>query len=230
MAGEQAGIAGGCGVQHQVLPCSCAVSPSVSECRDVLLPLLTDQLSGQLDDNASKPDHEASSQLLSSILEVLDRKDVVSAVAADGSTAHTGPVAEGKNGSVWPSGPRAWPRQLRIWVLGRPPPFWKWLEACPCWRLLCKSWPGESTCHWAWHCPLLLLVLFETPMSTCQNQRPVYMLLFMQKPRPSWPLVPDHTIVDVPELLASSHFHSVSDTDPSEPRGNYMFPYLASSL
>ncbi|KAK1342411.1 hypothetical protein QTO34_015176 [Cnephaeus nilssonii] len=45
-------------------------------CRDVLLPLLTDQLSGQLDDNSSKPDHEASSQLLSSILEVLDRKDV----------------------------------------------------------------------------------------------------------------------------------------------------------
>ncbi|XP_023592526.1 dedicator of cytokinesis protein 5 [Trichechus manatus latirostris] len=47
-----------------------------SECRDVLLPLLTDQLSGQLDDSSSKPDHEASSQLLSSILEVLDRKDV----------------------------------------------------------------------------------------------------------------------------------------------------------
>ncbi|XP_034517136.1 dedicator of cytokinesis protein 5 isoform X2 [Ailuropoda melanoleuca] len=47
-----------------------------SECRDVLLPLLTDQLSGQLDDNSSKPDHEASSQLLSNILEVLDRKDV----------------------------------------------------------------------------------------------------------------------------------------------------------
>ncbi|XP_001107224.3 dedicator of cytokinesis protein 5 isoform X2 [Macaca nemestrina] len=47
-----------------------------SECREVLLPLLTDQLSGQLDDNSSKPDHEASSQLLSNILEVLDRKDV----------------------------------------------------------------------------------------------------------------------------------------------------------
>uniref|UniRef100_G3U713 Dedicator of cytokinesis 5 n=1 Tax=Loxodonta africana TaxID=9785 RepID=G3U713_LOXAF len=47
-----------------------------SECRDVLLPLLIDQLSGQLDDNSSKPDHEASSQLLSNILEVLDRKDV----------------------------------------------------------------------------------------------------------------------------------------------------------
>ncbi|KAI5167804.1 Dedicator Of Cytokinesis Protein 5 [Manis pentadactyla] len=46
------------------------------ECRDVLLPLLADQLSGQLDDNASRPDHEASSQLLSNILEVLDRKDV----------------------------------------------------------------------------------------------------------------------------------------------------------
>lgn len=51
---------------------------SLPECRDVLLPLLTDQLSGQLDDNSSKPDHEASSQLLSNILEVLDRKDVVS--------------------------------------------------------------------------------------------------------------------------------------------------------
>nr|XP_058927691.1 dedicator of cytokinesis protein 5 isoform X2 [Kogia breviceps] len=47
-----------------------------SECRDVLLPLLIDQLSGQLDDNSSKPDHEASSQLLSYILEVLDRQDV----------------------------------------------------------------------------------------------------------------------------------------------------------
>ncbi|XP_071068039.1 dedicator of cytokinesis protein 5 isoform X2 [Dasypus novemcinctus] len=47
-----------------------------SECRDVLLPLLIDQLSGQLDDNCTKPDHEASSQLLSNILEVLDRKDV----------------------------------------------------------------------------------------------------------------------------------------------------------
>uniref|UniRef100_A0A8D1N972 Dedicator of cytokinesis protein 5 n=1 Tax=Sus scrofa TaxID=9823 RepID=A0A8D1N972_PIG len=52
-----------------------------SECRDVLLPLLIDQLSGQLDDNSSKPDHEASSQLLSYILEVLDRKDVGSFVA-----------------------------------------------------------------------------------------------------------------------------------------------------
>ncbi|XP_051051418.1 dedicator of cytokinesis protein 5 [Phodopus roborovskii] len=47
-----------------------------AECREVLLPLLTDQLSGQLDDHSSKPDHEASSQLLSNILEVLDRKDV----------------------------------------------------------------------------------------------------------------------------------------------------------
>ncbi|KFV68218.1 Dedicator of cytokinesis protein 5, partial [Dryobates pubescens] len=47
-----------------------------AECRDALLPLLVDQLSGQLDDNCSKPDHEASSQLLSSVLEVLDRKDV----------------------------------------------------------------------------------------------------------------------------------------------------------
>uniref|UniRef100_A0A8C3NGL4 Uncharacterized protein n=1 Tax=Geospiza parvula TaxID=87175 RepID=A0A8C3NGL4_GEOPR len=47
-----------------------------AECRDALLPLLIDQLSGQLDDNSSKPDHEASSQLLSSVLEVLDRKDV----------------------------------------------------------------------------------------------------------------------------------------------------------
>uniref|UniRef100_A0A669Q9I2 Dedicator of cytokinesis 5 n=1 Tax=Phasianus colchicus TaxID=9054 RepID=A0A669Q9I2_PHACC len=46
------------------------------ECREALLPLLIDQLSGQLDDNSNKPDHEASSQLLSSILEVLDRKDV----------------------------------------------------------------------------------------------------------------------------------------------------------
>ncbi|KAL7981409.1 hypothetical protein Chor_002305 [Crotalus horridus] len=47
-----------------------------SECRDVLLPLLVDQLSGQLDDNSHKPDHEACSQLLSNILEILDRKEV----------------------------------------------------------------------------------------------------------------------------------------------------------
>ncbi|XP_043392159.1 dedicator of cytokinesis protein 5 isoform X2 [Chelonia mydas] len=47
-----------------------------SECRDALLPLLIDQLSGQLDDNSNKPDHEACSQLLSNVLEVLDRKDV----------------------------------------------------------------------------------------------------------------------------------------------------------
>lgn len=56
---------------------------SPSECRDVLLPLLIDQLSGQLDDNSSKPDHEASSQLLSYLLEVLDRKDVVSQRVTD---------------------------------------------------------------------------------------------------------------------------------------------------
>lgn len=48
------------------------------------MPLLTDQLSGQLDDHSSKPDHEASAQLLSNILEVLDRKDVVSAVILHG--------------------------------------------------------------------------------------------------------------------------------------------------
>uniref|UniRef100_A0A8C6JEL3 Uncharacterized protein n=1 Tax=Melopsittacus undulatus TaxID=13146 RepID=A0A8C6JEL3_MELUD len=51
---------------------------SFLECRDALLPLLIDQLSGQLDDNSNKPDHEACSQLLSNVLEVLDRKDVVS--------------------------------------------------------------------------------------------------------------------------------------------------------
>uniref|UniRef100_A0A803YG23 Dedicator of cytokinesis 5 n=1 Tax=Meleagris gallopavo TaxID=9103 RepID=A0A803YG23_MELGA len=61
-------------VQLSVLLIWCCVS--FSECRDALLPLLIDQLSGQLDDNSNKPDHEASSQLLSSILEVLDRKDV----------------------------------------------------------------------------------------------------------------------------------------------------------
>uniref|UniRef100_A0A8D2LI46 Dedicator of cytokinesis 5 n=1 Tax=Varanus komodoensis TaxID=61221 RepID=A0A8D2LI46_VARKO len=47
-----------------------------AECRDILLPLLVDQLSGQLDDNSNKPDHDACSQLLSNILEVLDRKEV----------------------------------------------------------------------------------------------------------------------------------------------------------
>ncbi|XP_030057685.1 dedicator of cytokinesis protein 5 isoform X1 [Microcaecilia unicolor] len=65
---------------HQKLTCMTKIVDSNlfrhSECRDALLPLLLDQLSGQLDDNSSKPDHEASSQLLSNILEVLHRKDV----------------------------------------------------------------------------------------------------------------------------------------------------------
>uniref|UniRef100_A0A8C5HAK3 DOCKER domain-containing protein n=1 Tax=Gouania willdenowi TaxID=441366 RepID=A0A8C5HAK3_GOUWI len=47
------------------------------DCRDVLLPLVTDQLSGQLDDHSSKPDYEACVQLLSTVLDNLDRKDVV---------------------------------------------------------------------------------------------------------------------------------------------------------
>ena len=47
------------------------------DCRDVLLPLVTDQLSGQLDDHSNKPDHEACVQLLSTVLDILDRKDVV---------------------------------------------------------------------------------------------------------------------------------------------------------
>lgn len=59
-------------------PTRCGALFHFLECRDALLPLLIDQLSGQLDDNSNKPDHEASSQLLSSVLEVLDRKDVVS--------------------------------------------------------------------------------------------------------------------------------------------------------
>lgn len=59
-------------------PTRCGTLFRFLECRDALLPLLIDQLSGQLDDNSSKPDHEACSQLLSSVLEVLDRKDVVS--------------------------------------------------------------------------------------------------------------------------------------------------------
>uniref|UniRef100_A0A8C1H256 Dedicator of cytokinesis 5 n=1 Tax=Cyprinus carpio carpio TaxID=630221 RepID=A0A8C1H256_CYPCA len=48
------------------------------DCRDVLLPLITDQLSGQLDDNSNKPDLEACVQLLSTVLDMLDCKDVVS--------------------------------------------------------------------------------------------------------------------------------------------------------
>lgn len=48
-----------------------------ADCRDVLLPLLTDQLSGQLDDHSIKPDHEACVQLLSTVLDILDRRDVV---------------------------------------------------------------------------------------------------------------------------------------------------------
>ncbi|XP_078522728.1 dedicator of cytokinesis protein 5 [Lissotriton helveticus] len=65
---------------HQKLTCMTKIVESElfrqSECRDALLPLLIDQLSGQLDDYSNKPDHDASSQLLSNILEVLDREDV----------------------------------------------------------------------------------------------------------------------------------------------------------
>ncbi|MGH0129823.1 UNVERIFIED_CONTAM: hypothetical protein FKN15_039782 [Acipenser sinensis] len=65
---------------RQKLGCMCKIVESdlfkQPECRDVLLPLMTDQLSGQLDDRSQKPDYEACSQLLSNILEVLDRKDV----------------------------------------------------------------------------------------------------------------------------------------------------------
>ncbi|KAL6458640.1 hypothetical protein MHYP_G00321120 [Metynnis hypsauchen] len=46
------------------------------DCRDVLLPLVTDQISGQLDDRSNKPDHEACVQLLSTVLDMLDRKDM----------------------------------------------------------------------------------------------------------------------------------------------------------
>ena len=87
----------------------------VSECRDVLLTLLIDQLSGQLDDNSSKPDHEASAQLLSNILEVLDRKDVVS-LASPTQTTRTRSWGRGRGSHPGLPGLRAWPQQLRIWV------------------------------------------------------------------------------------------------------------------
>uniref|UniRef100_A0A8C7TTF4 Dedicator of cytokinesis 5 n=1 Tax=Oncorhynchus mykiss TaxID=8022 RepID=A0A8C7TTF4_ONCMY len=65
---------------RQKLGCMCKMVESdlfkKPECRDVLLPLLTDQLSGQLDDHSNKPDHEACVQLLSTVLDNLDRKDV----------------------------------------------------------------------------------------------------------------------------------------------------------
>lgn len=48
-----------------------------TDCRDVLLPLFTDQLSGQLDDHSIKPDYEACGQLLSTVLDILDHRDVV---------------------------------------------------------------------------------------------------------------------------------------------------------
>ncbi|ROI64818.1 Dedicator of cytokinesis protein 5 [Anabarilius grahami] len=47
-----------------------------ADCRDVLLPLITDQLSGQLDDHSNKPDLEACVQLLSTVLDMLDCKNV----------------------------------------------------------------------------------------------------------------------------------------------------------
>ncbi|KAG7274537.1 hypothetical protein CRUP_023914 [Coryphaenoides rupestris] len=68
---------------RQKLGCMCKMVESdlfqQPDCRDALLPLVTDQLSGQLDDRSSKPDHEACVQLLSTVLDNLDRKDVVRA-------------------------------------------------------------------------------------------------------------------------------------------------------
>ncbi|KAM4577944.1 dedicator of cytokinesis protein 5 [Fundulus diaphanus] len=65
---------------RQKLGCMCKIIESdlftQPECRDVLLPLVNDQLSGQLDDHSSKPDYEACVQLLSTVLDTLDRKDV----------------------------------------------------------------------------------------------------------------------------------------------------------
>ncbi|XP_041956081.1 dedicator of cytokinesis protein 5 isoform X1 [Alosa sapidissima] len=64
----------------QKIGCMCKIVESdlfkQPDCRDVLLPLLTDQLSGQLDDHSSKPDYDACVQLLSTMLDMLDRKDV----------------------------------------------------------------------------------------------------------------------------------------------------------
>lgn len=62
-----------CGVELR----RCFLFFLAADCRDVLLPLVTDQLSGQLDDHSSKPDYEACVQLLSTALDNLDRKDVV---------------------------------------------------------------------------------------------------------------------------------------------------------
>ncbi|XP_039625562.1 dedicator of cytokinesis protein 5 isoform X1 [Polypterus senegalus] len=65
---------------RQKLCCMCKIVESdiflQPECREVLLPLMTDQLSGQLDDHSHKPEYEECIQLLSGILEVLDRQDV----------------------------------------------------------------------------------------------------------------------------------------------------------
>ncbi|XP_075881740.1 dedicator of cytokinesis protein 5 [Nelusetta ayraudi] len=65
---------------RQKVGCMCKMVESdlfrQPDCRDVLLPLVTDQLSGQLDDHSCKPDLEACAHLLSTVLDSLDRKDV----------------------------------------------------------------------------------------------------------------------------------------------------------
>ncbi|XP_037536633.1 dedicator of cytokinesis protein 5 [Nematolebias whitei] len=67
-------------LMRQKLGCMCKIVESdlfkQPDCRDVLLPLVTDQLSGQLDDHSNKPDYEACVQLLSTVLDNLDRKGV----------------------------------------------------------------------------------------------------------------------------------------------------------
>uniref|UniRef100_H3D1P3 Dedicator of cytokinesis 5 n=1 Tax=Tetraodon nigroviridis TaxID=99883 RepID=H3D1P3_TETNG len=65
---------------RQKLGCMCKMVESdlfrQPDSRDVLLPLVTDQLSGQLDDHSIKPDYEACVQLLGTVLDILDRRDV----------------------------------------------------------------------------------------------------------------------------------------------------------
>uniref|UniRef100_A0A8C7Z6R1 Dedicator of cytokinesis 5 n=1 Tax=Oryzias sinensis TaxID=183150 RepID=A0A8C7Z6R1_9TELE len=58
------------------IACLVSLLSDHTECRNVLLPLVTDQLSGQLDDHSCKPDYEACVQVLSTLLDNLDRKDV----------------------------------------------------------------------------------------------------------------------------------------------------------
>lgn len=104
------------------------VSPA--DCREILLPMMTDQLKYHLE---RQEDLEACCQLLSNILEVLYRKDVVShgraRRPAAGSTQEVPPRNSRKPG-LEPQAPQARSKEMAV-ILGVSLPFPSVALHCP---------------------------------------------------------------------------------------------------